>query len=137
MALVGPQTLAELNIPVIERARQIELNLERWRWLPDDFGRRHILVNITDFTMSIIEDGRETFGTKVVVGQAKRPTPVFNADMSYVVLNPAWYVPYSIAVKDKLPKLRRNAYSLAGQRIRVYSGNGKSTRHGQLASSQC
>ncbi|MEZ5581526.1 MAG: L,D-transpeptidase family protein [Candidatus Competibacteraceae bacterium] len=42
--------------------------------------------------------------------------------MSYVVLNPAWYVPYSIAVKDKLPKLRRNAYSLSGQQIRVYSG---------------
>ncbi|MEE4377924.1 MAG: L,D-transpeptidase family protein [Candidatus Competibacteraceae bacterium] len=120
--VVGPKTLAELNIPVAERARQIELNLERWRWLPDDFGRRHLLVNITDFTMSVIEDGRETFGTKVVVGRTKRPTPIFNADMSYMVLNPKWYVPYSIAVKDKLPKLRRNAYSLTGQRIRVYSG---------------
>jgi len=120
--IVGPQTLAALNIPVTERTQQIELNLERWRWLPDDFGRRHLLVNITDFTMSVIEDGRETFGTKVVVGRTKRPTPIFNADMSYVVLNPMWYVPYSIAVKDKLPKLRRNAYSLAGQQIRVYSG---------------
>ncbi|MEZ5581525.1 MAG: peptidoglycan-binding protein [Candidatus Competibacteraceae bacterium] len=73
--VVGPQTLAELNVSVAERTRQIELNLERWRWLPDNFGPRHMLVNITNFTMSIIEDGRETFGTKVVVGQTKRPTP--------------------------------------------------------------
>ncbi|MCP5425542.1 MAG: L,D-transpeptidase family protein [Gammaproteobacteria bacterium] len=120
--VVGPTTLAEMNVPVEQRLTQLELNLERWRWLPQELGARHIQVNITNYTMSVIEQGEEVFGTKVIVGQLKRPTPVFSADMSYLVLNPAWYVPSSIAVKDKLPKLRRNAYALAGQRIKVYAG---------------
>lgn len=119
---VGARTLAEMNVPVAERLTQLELNMERWRWLPEDLGTRHIQVNITNYTMSVIEQGQEVFGTKVIVGQTKRPTPIFSADMSYLVLNPAWYVPSSIAVKDKLPKLRRNAYALAGQRIKVYAG---------------
>jgi murein L,D-transpeptidase YcbB/YkuD len=129
--VVGPATLAALNVPVGERVRQIEMNLELWRWLPRDLGQRHIMVNITDYTMSVVEDGREVMGSKVIVGKPSRPTPVFAGEMSYLVLNPYWHVPPTIAVKDKLPKLRRNPYALSRQRIRVFAG-GKEINPGRV-----
>ncbi|MCC6135101.1 MAG: L,D-transpeptidase family protein [Candidatus Contendobacter sp.] len=122
---VNAATLAALNVPVSERIRQIELNMERWRWLPDDFGTRYILVNIPSFRMSVIENGKPVIESNVVVGRQERQTPTFTANMAYLVLSPKWYVPRSIAVKDKLPKLRRNAYALAGQGIRIYNSAGQ------------
>jgi murein L,D-transpeptidase YcbB/YkuD len=120
--VLGPRTLAALNVPVSERIRQLEFNLERWRWLPEDLGQRHVLVNIPNFRMSVIENGREIIGSKVVVGMAKRPTPILTADMQYLVFSPYWHVPRTIAVEDKLPMLRKNPYSLRKQGIRVFSG---------------
>ena len=118
--IVGPDTLAELNVTAAERVRQIELNLERWRWLPEDLGQKHIMVNITNFEMAVIEDDQPVLDARVVVGMSKRPTPVFTGNMSYIVLNPYWHVPRTIAVADKLPLLRRNPYALRRQGIRIF-----------------
>jgi len=122
---VNATTLAALNKPVAERIRQIELNLERWRWLPDGFGSRYILVNIPSFKMNVFENGKRVMEANVVVGRQERQTPTFTANMAYLVLSPKWYVPRSIAVKDKLPQLQRNPYALARQNIRVYSNSGQ------------
>lgn len=119
--VIGEQTLAALNVSAEERVRQIEMNLERWRWLPGDFGQRYIMVNITNFEMAVIEGNQPVLEASVVVGTSERPTPVFTGNMSYLVLNPYWHVPRSIALKDKLPQLRRDAYSLKRQGIRIFN----------------
>lgn len=118
--VVGANTLAALNVDAEQRVRQIELNMERWRWLPEDLGRRHILVNIPGFEMSVVEDGRPVMEVPVIVGRSKRPTPVFSAQMSYLVLSPYWNVPETIALEDKLPLLRQDPYALFREGIHVY-----------------
>ncbi len=123
--VVGSGTLKALNVPVSKRIEQIALNIERWRWLPRNLGRRHILVNITDYSMSVVDRGRDVFSSKVIVGRTERPTPVMSAKMSYLVMNPRWNVPKSIAVKDKLPKLKKNPNALKRSKIRVFNRQGK------------
>lgn len=122
---VNGATRAALNIPVSQRIRQVELNMERWRWLPDELGDRYILVNIPSFKMNVIENGKPVMEAKVVVGREERQTPAFTANMAYLVMSPKWYVPRSIAVRDKLPQLRRNPYALAKQNIRIYNKAGQ------------
>ncbi|MBL8260450.1 MAG: L,D-transpeptidase family protein [Candidatus Competibacteraceae bacterium] len=122
---VNGATLTALNVPLAQRIRQVELNLERWRWLPDEFGSRYILVNIPNFKMNVIEDGKPVMEAKVVVGREERQTPTFTANMAYLVMSPKWYVPRSIAVKDKLPQLKRNPQALARQNIRIYNSAGQ------------
>ena len=119
--IVGLRTLAALNVPVAERIRQIELNMERWRWLPDELGRRYILINIPDFKMTVVEDGQQVMEVPVVVGKSQRPTPVFAGTMSYLVLNPYWHVPPRIAVEDMLPQLRKDPYALYRQNIHIFN----------------
>ncbi|MBL8251524.1 MAG: L,D-transpeptidase family protein [Candidatus Competibacter sp.] len=129
---VNGATLAALNVPLAQRIRQVELNMERWRWLPEDFGSRYILVNIPNFKMNVIEDGKAVMEAKVVVGREERQTPTFTANMAYLVMSPKWYVPRSIAVKDKLPQLKRNPYSLARQNIRIYNSAGQQINPGAV-----
>ena len=129
--VVGKQTLTALNIPISQRIQQIELNMERLRWLPADLGQRHIVVNIPDYAMSVIEYGREVLKSRAIVGRSKRPTPVFSAAMEYIVVSPYWYVPPTIALEDKLPLLRKNPYALRKQRIRIFSG-GRRVDPGQI-----
>lgn len=129
---VNAATRAALNVPVSERIRQVELNLERWRWLPDDFGSRYILVNIPSFKMNVFEDGKPVIESNVVVGRLERQTPTFTANMAYLVLSPQWNVPRSIAVKDKLPQLKRSPYALARQNIRVFNSAGQEINPGKV-----
>lgn len=125
-------TLVALNVPVSERIRQVELNLERWRWMPHNFGGRYILVNIPNYKMQVFEQDKPVLESKVVVGRQERQTPAFTANMAYLVLSPKWYVPRSIAVKDKLPQLKRNPYALSGQNIRVYNNAGQQINPGAV-----
>jgi len=126
--VVGPRTLAALNVPVERRIEQIELNMERLRWTADDLGARHILVNIAGFALEVIEDGRLALEMPVVVGTLYRRTPVFSGTMTYLELNPYWYVPASIAVADLLPKAQQDPSYLAGRGFRVFSGSGRASR---------
>ena len=118
--VVGPATLGALNVPVEERIRQIELNLERWRWLPDDLGRRYILVNTANFALEVIEDGERVQAMRVVAGRKARSTPVFTGKMTYMVLNPYWNIPHKLAVEDILPKIKEDPGYLTRQKIRVF-----------------
>ena len=129
---VNAATQAAMNVPVTERIRQVELNLERWRWMPDELGSRYILVNIPSFKMKVFEDDKRVIESKVVVGRQERQTPAFTANMAYLVLSPKWYVPRSIAVKDKLPQLKRSPNALARQNIRVFNSAGKEIKPGAV-----
>ena len=117
---MGPQTLQALNVPLRERARQIELNLERWRWLPHALGARHIRVNVPQFDLTVVEEDREALRMRVVVGRHYRRTPVFSSLMDHVVFNPDWNIPTRIAVEDILPKARKDAAYLRREKIRVF-----------------
>lgn len=121
---VGPATGAALNVPVEERIDLIILNMERHRWLPQDLGRRHLLVNIADFTLSALEEGLLHSQMRVVVGRDYRRTPVFSDLVTYLVLNPYWHIPPSIAVKDIVPSVRKDPAFLADKKIRVFDGWG-------------
>jgi murein L,D-transpeptidase YcbB/YkuD len=125
---VGPLTLQALNVSPGARARLIELNLERWRWLPVDLGQRYVLVNLPAFHLEVVDAGERALEMRVIVGRPYRRTPVFSDLMRYVVLNPYWEVPPSIAVQDKLPLIRQDPLYLAANGFRVYSGWGENER---------
>jgi murein L,D-transpeptidase YcbB/YkuD len=88
------------------RREQIALNLDRWRWLPTDLGSRYILVNVPQYELALVEDGRPTLRMRVVVGKPFDPTPVFSDEMKYITFNPSWNVPEEILTEELLPALK-------------------------------
>lgn len=112
--LVGPGTRRLLNggqqhaatgaSPA--RERLILINMERWRWLPNDLGSFYVTVNIPEFMLRVMEDGKPAFTTRVVVGKIDKQTPVFSKDMQEIVFNPYWNVPNSIKTEELLPSIR-------------------------------
>ena len=118
---VGPMTLAAVNTSAAHRAKQIAVNLERMRWLNYDLGARHIFVNTAAFTMVMIEDGETRFATRAVVGKSARKyqTPEFIDQLEYIVVNPYWNVPKSIAREEILPKLRENPFHLSDNNMQL------------------
>jgi L,D-transpeptidase YcbB len=118
--IVGKATVAALNVALAERVRQTIANMERWRWLPDDLGNRHIIVNIAGFELDAVVDGIVSQHMKVVVGKTYRRTPVFSAPMTYLEISPFWHVPPSIATQDLLPKIRKSVDFLAADGFRVF-----------------
>jgi len=104
------------------QARQIAQNMERWRWLPQDLGRRYILVDVPAYTLEVVERDQPVMTMRVVVGKPSWPTPVLSATMSHVVLHPDWHVPLSIAAQELLPILRSNPGYLTQQHMRVSYG---------------
>ena len=119
--VVGNKTLEALNVSVEERIRQIELNLERWRWMPKSFDKRHIRVNVADFSLEVIEDGEIVMQMPVIVGTQYRKTPVFSARMTYLEFAPYWTVPPTILREDKLPKIKRQPGYLEEHHFRIIS----------------
>jgi murein L,D-transpeptidase YcbB/YkuD len=118
--IVGRDTFGMLNVSVEQRIRQVVLNLERWRWLPHDLGPRYIIVNTADFNLKAVENGRVDLQMRVVVGRPARRSPVFSASMTYLVVNPYWNVPTTIAVEDILPELQKDVSYLAPRGIHVF-----------------
>jgi murein L,D-transpeptidase YcbB/YkuD len=123
-AVLGESTIAELNVPLGQRLRQIELNMERWRWLPAELGDPHVEVNVASFRLGVVEQERLILAMDVIVGKRDWRTPLFPDRISDVVLNPSWDVPRSIAVSELLPKLQRNPAELAGYQIVARNGGG-------------
>ncbi|MFW2541826.1 L,D-transpeptidase family protein [Primorskyibacter sp. 2E107] len=110
--IVGPTTMREINTAPEERLKSIIVAMERERWLnrPEGRGKRHVLVNLVDYHAQIIDDDKLTFETRAVIGHQAmdRRTPEFSDVMDHMVINPSWYVPRSIIVKEYLPLLRNN-----------------------------
>ena len=86
---------------------RIALNMERWRWMPTDMGRFHILNNVPEFTTRVFKDGQIVHQEKIIVGKTNTPTSMFSANMQFVIFHPEWGVPDSIKMKEILPSLRR------------------------------
>jgi L,D-transpeptidase YcbB len=118
---VGPRTLAALNVPVDERIRQMVLNLERRRWMPDDRGDRYVFVNLADFELKVVHEPKTVFDTRVVVGAPYHRTPAFSAEMTYLEINPYWNVPPSIARNELLPQIKEDPGYLAANGFELLS----------------
>lgn len=120
--IVDSETLAALNTPVTARIRQLEINLERLRWLPEDLGERVVIVNIPEFRLRVLEKGTEVRSSRIVVGRYATNTPVFNSRISYFELNPYWNVPRSIAAAEILPQIQQNVEYLNWMDMKVIAG---------------
>ncbi|WP_246100687.1 L,D-transpeptidase family protein [Palleronia caenipelagi] len=122
--IAGPATIAALNVSARDRLRAVLVAMERERWGPGERGRRHVLVNLTDFHARLIDAGEEVFRTRSVIGKAvpDRETPEFSDVMTHMVINPSWNVPRSIVVKEYLPRLRKNPGAVSHLQIIDHRG---------------
>ncbi len=86
--------------------QRILINMERWRWMPEDLGSLYVWLNIPAFMVRVVKDGKSIYSDKIVVGELKYATPIFSADLKSVVFNPEWTVPPTIVRENLLPRLR-------------------------------
>ena len=128
----GAATMVEINKSVQERMRSVIVAMERERWVNKERGKRHVLVNLTDFTAKIIDNGKVTFETRSVVGANKgdRPTVEFSDVMEFMVINPSWYVPRSIVTGEYLPQLKRNRNAVS--HIEITDSRGRKVNRGAV-----
>ncbi|MGA2893579.1 MAG: L,D-transpeptidase family protein [Xanthobacteraceae bacterium] len=102
-------TVEALNGKTPDRAADIILaNMERWRWAPHQFPATYVIVNLPDFTLRVMHDGKPVWTTKIVDGKPDKPTPIMTADMKYITVNPTWNVPPSIINHEYLPALAQD-----------------------------
>ncbi len=132
--ILGPVTMAALAVPVTRRVQQIELAIERWRWLPDVPPARYAVANIPAFRLYVFEDdtvaARPVMRMDVIVGRAYpgRRTPVFTATMNEVVLRPYSDIPISIARSEMLPRIRRDSRYLQRETLEIVGGDDDGAR---------
>jgi murein L,D-transpeptidase YcbB/YkuD len=120
---VDKTTLAALNVPIDERMRQVAINLERWRWMPNDLGARHLFVNIPYFHLIARENGKPVMDIRVVVGKPGNETPVFSDEMESVVFSPYWNIPDSIKQGETAPAVMNDPSYLERNNIEVLRGS--------------
>lgn len=123
--VVGEQTLAALNVPVGQRIQQLLVNMERWRWMPQDYPWRYLLINMAGYDLSVMEMGREIDRMRVIVGNNQRQTPSMKKDLTAVMLNPPWYVPPTILKEDILPRLEANPSYLKANGMKLLDAGGQ------------
>lgn len=130
--VAGAGTLAELNVPASKRLQAVIVAMERERWTNFERGKRHIWVNLTDFTAKIIDNGKVTFTTRSVVGKNSRDrrSPEFSDVMEHMIINPTWNVPRSIATKEYLPQLQNNP-NAAGH-LRLIDASGRTVNRDEV-----
>ena len=106
--IVGPATLGRLNAAADSHVDTILVNMERWRWMPEHLGNFYVRVNVPAFNLDIYKDGKIIYTTRIVDGRPTKQTPIFSNTIKYVIVNPVWNVPASIAVKEMLPQIQAN-----------------------------
>jgi murein L,D-transpeptidase YcbB/YkuD len=94
-------------------------NMERWRWMPHDLGKTYVIVNLPDFTLRVIRQGKQVWMTRIVVGKPATPTPIMSAPMKSITINPTWNVPASIAANEYLPLLQQDPTILQRMGLRM------------------
>ncbi|MEO8109381.1 MAG: L,D-transpeptidase family protein [Ginsengibacter sp.] len=107
--IITASLITALNAPVTERIRQMLINLERMRWIPQQPPGNLLLVNIPEFRLHVFDSGKKQFSMNVVVGKEGHSTVIFTDQLKYVVFSPYWNVPASIVKNEMLPAMRRNS----------------------------
>ena len=146
---VGPNTLAALNGEKREAQRPpadpidtIVVNLERWRWYARDLGNQHVIVNIPDYRLTLWNDNKVYWTTKIVVGKPSQATPLISSEMKFITVNPTWNVPPSIIENEYLPALQEDPNALeriglkleqaADGTVRIYQPPGAGNALGRI-----
>ncbi|HXW40610.1 MAG TPA: L,D-transpeptidase family protein [Xanthobacteraceae bacterium] len=102
-------TVEALNGPRPDHAEDVILaNMERWRWMPHRFPDTYVVVNLPDYTLRVMHDGKQLWKTRIVIGKPEMPTPIMTADMKFITVNPTWNVPPSIVNHEYLPALEQD-----------------------------
>jgi L,D-transpeptidase YcbB len=115
-----PQTIEALNGRQPDKPIDIILaNMERWRWMPHDLGNTYVIVNLADFTLRVMHDGKPVWTTRIVDGKPDMPTPIMQAEMKYITINPTWNVPPSIINHEYLPALQQDPTVLDRMGLKV------------------
>jgi len=119
-------TLRELNTPIAQRILQLELTLERWRWLPSTFTRPPIVVNIPEFRLHVVDEQHHIVSSmNVVVGRAyHHATPVFESEITSVLFRPPWNVPLEIQRNELVPQIEKNSSYLTDNSYDVVDARG-------------
>ena len=132
---LGASTIKQMNVPLQDRVLQLQLTLERWRWLPTEFSAPPIIVNIPDFRLRALDEGNKVvMDMRVVVGKGMRTqTPVFSRNMTYVVLRPYWNVPPSILRSEIVPAIQRDRGYIARKNYEVTTNDGKVVTSGEIS----
>lgn len=132
--IIGPSTFGALRVPIAQRVRQMELSLERWRWLPRRPPARYVAINIPAFRLFAFESdsvaAHPDLITNVILGASRmrRATPVFEGTMRQIVFRPYWDVPKSIAIKELIPLLRPDTGYAAHQSLEIVRGSDAQAR---------
>ncbi len=131
--VAGPGTMTEINKQIEDRLPAIMVAIERERWMNLPRGKRHVWVNLTDFTAAIMDNDQVTFKTRAVVGKnvSDRRSPEFSDVMEYMEINPFWNVPRSISVKEYLPRMIASGGASAGH-LQLVDGRGRVVSRGAV-----
>ncbi len=102
-------TLDALNGPQPDHVEDVIIaNMERWRWMPHQLPDTYVVVNLPDYTLRVMHDGKQAWMTKIVIGKPDKPTPIMTAEMKFITVNPTWNVPPSIVANEYLPALQQD-----------------------------
>jgi len=123
--VIGPGTVTELNVSPALRRGQLQVNLERFRWLAQDLEPDGILVNVAAAQLSVYQGGVPVWQTRLQVGRAERQTPLLKSRITRLTLNPTWTIPPTIMREDKLPAIRLNPEYLRQQNLKVLDSEGR------------
>jgi murein L,D-transpeptidase YcbB/YkuD len=116
---LGKKTIEALNVPVSQRIEQIEINMDRMRWIASRLESRHIRVNIPGFQLSVYDGDHSPLQMRAIVGSMENPTPILYGDLEYLVFSPYWNIPLSIATKEVLPQVQKNPAYLKRENMEV------------------
>ena len=131
---LGPETVRQLNVPIADRIRQLQLSLERWRWLPHEIATPLIAVNVPAFRLYGFDEPHHiALKMNVVVGKAVRSeTPAFIGNMTYLVFRPDWTVPAVILRREILPPLQKDSAYLSENGYDLFDATGKALNAAQV-----
>ena len=122
--VIGKGTLNALNFTKNKRKHQIIANMERWKWYPNELAEEYLLINIPDYSLVAVKNNDTIRTHKIIVGTAKRKTPILTSKLSYAVFNPTWTVPPTILKEDVIPAMLKNRNYLSKKNITAYDSKG-------------
>jgi len=129
------ELIKEMNVPMAQRVRQIELTLERWRWLSHSFPQPPVVVNLPEFKLRTYDDNHQVALYKtVIVGKAYgHKSPVFEKEMKYVVFRPYWQVTPTIQRAEIVPHIEKDRNYISAKNFEVVTGDGKVVTDGRIS----
>ncbi len=123
--VVGGATRAALAVPVERRIEQIIASMERWRWMPRELGSSYVIVDVPAYRLWFHQPGKKPLTMRTIVGDTKNQTPSFTQNMKYLVMNPNWYVPNTIAAEELAPKISEDPDYVQRAGFRVFDKESK------------